>query len=527
MAERPQRDYDYIIVGSGFGGSVSACRLAEKGYRVLVVEKGRRWRDDDFPRTNWNLRRWLWMPLLRLFGFFKITFFRHVTVLSGVGVGGGSLVYANVLARPKRPFFASATWSHLADWEQELAPYYDRAFRMLGGAQNPRLQVGDTALQQIAEELGRSEYFAPTDVSVFFGEPEVTVPDPFFDGEGPERTGCHFCGACMIGCRHGAKNTLPKTYLHLAERRGARILAESEVYDVRPLGAPDGSEGYEVRWRRSTGFFGRKGSATCHGVIFAGGVLGTMSLLLRLKQTSLPRLSDRLGSGVRTNSEALLGVTSPRRDADFSEGIAIGSILYLDENTHVEPVRYPSGSGFWRLLIAPMVSGKRIWTRVGQILGDLLRHPWRNLRVLLVWDWARHSQILLFMQSIDSVLRLRRGLFGLRTSMDEGEAPSAAIPQATSITRRYGEILDAKPQALVTESLFGIPTTAHILGGAVMGASPEEGVIDKDNRVFGYANMLICDGSMISANLGVNPSLTITALTERAMDRIPPRTEAT
>ncbi len=521
-----KHDYDYVIIGSGFGGSVSALRLAEKGYKVLVLEKGKRLTEKDFPRTNWDVKKWFWRPVLRFYGLFKLTFFRHVTVMSGVGVGGGSLVYANVLMKPKPEFFRAPSWKHLADWETELQEHYATALTMLGATPCPRLETGDHALKTLAGQIGKTDRFEPVNVAVFFGAPEVTVPDPFFTGNGPSRAGCTFCGACMIGCRHNAKNTLDKNYLYLAEQLGTVIQAESEVYDAVPIGPADGSGGYRVTWRSSTSLSGKRGTYTCSGIVFSGGVLGTVSLLLHLKSTSLPLLSDMVGARVRTNSESLIGVVTFDKNTVFSDGVAISSILHTDEHSHLEPVRYPAGSGFWRLFGLPLAHGRNILARLGRSFWNIIRHPVQNMKVYFVDDWAKRTQILLYMRTLDSTLRFSKGIFGMKTSTEEGARPTAFMPEAKTLAETYAGIVHGKPMVLLTETAFGIPTTAHILGGAVMGENREEGVIDKNNRVFGYRNMYVCDGSMISANPGVNPSLTITALAERAVSRIEPRASA-
>jgi cholesterol oxidase len=515
----PALHWDYAIIGSGFGGSVSALRLVEKGYTVLMLEKGRRFRAEDFPRSNWNLRRWLWLPSLGFRGIFKMTFLRHVTVLSGVGVGGGSLVYANTLPTPDDEFFTLPSWGHLADWKNELQPHYATALRMLGAVLCPVETYPDRVLRDIAADLGKSDQIVPPQVAVYFGEPGKTVTDPYLGGEGPDRTGCILCGACMTGCRHNAKNTLDKNYLWLAEKRGLRIEADTEVTWVQEL--EEG--GYRIDATTGTGWLSkRECSFMARKVIFAGGVLGTVPLLLKLKASpaGLPRLSDRVGAFVRTNSEALIGVTT-RADRDLSEGIAITSLLRTDQHSHLEPVRYGKGSGFFRLLMSPHVAGESAPVRMIRVLAAMFRHPIKFLRALLVDDWAKRTMILLYMRTLEGHLRLRFGALGLTTALEAGPAPRAAIPEATDLARRVEKKIDGYAGSLLSETILGTPTTAHILGGACMGASAEQGVIDARHRVFGYDGLYVIDGSAISANPGVNPALTITALAERAMSFIP------
>jgi cholesterol oxidase len=507
-------DCDYLIIGSGFGGSVSALRLVEKGYQVVMLEKGRRYQQGDFAKSNWDLRRWLWAPALGCRGIFKMTFLRHITVLSGVGVGGGSLCYANTLPTPKDEFFKLPSWGGLADWKQELGPHYETALRMLGATKFPGETYSDKVLKEIGHELGRPE-IEPARVAVFFGESGKTVKDPYFGGEGPERTGCTMCGACMTGCRHGAKNTLDKNYLWLAEKRGLRIEADTEVTWVRPVPG-----GYRVD--ASTGR--KKRSFTAKNVVFSGGVLGTVPLLLKLKKSrdGLPNLSDRVGEFVRTNSEALIGVTTRARDRDMSEGIAITSVLHTDAHSHLEPVRYAKGSGFFRLLMAPHVPGENAAVRLLRVFVALLRHPINFLRAYFVDDWAMRTMILLYMRTLDGHLSMKLGPLGLTTALSAGPAPTASIPEATDLARRIEKKTDGYAGSLLSETVMGIPTTAHILGGACMGKTREEGVIDDRHRVFGYEGLYVIDGAAMSANPGVNPSLTITALAERAMSHVPP-----
>ena len=522
MQNKIQESYDYIIIGSGFGGSVSALRLSEKGYKVLVIEKGKWWKTEDFPKNNWHLRRWLWLPSFRFFGIFKMTFLRHVGILSGVGVGGGSLVYANTLPRPKKQFFETGSWAGITNWQKELESYYQMAEKMLGATRVPELYDADLALQEVAKKMGHDKEFEPTDVAVFFGEPEVEVPDPFFNGEGPSRAGCNYCGACMTGCRYNAKNTLDKNYLYLAMKNDADILAEHRVTDVRPNGKEDGSEGYLITYKKSTGvLFSRTKQVKAKGVIFSGGVLGTVRLLLNMKEKGLPQLSAMTGNDIRTNNESLIQVHSPKREKDFSKGVAIGSIFPPDEDSHVEPVRYGTGSGFFKLMGVPLTFGKNGWHRAGKLLKLLFTKPGSWLRIYFSKNFAEESVILLFMQHLDSTLRFKRGWFNLNSTVSTGKAPSSFIPRAKELAEHTSDVIKGKPFVLSTEAFFGIPTTAHILGGSVIGDSPETGVIDKQHKVFGYQNMYVCDGAAISANPGVNPSLTITAMSERAMSFIP------
>ncbi len=511
-------NYDYVIVGSGFGGAVSALRLSEKGYKVLVLEKGKEFKSDDFPKTNWNLKRWLWMPQLGFKGIMRMSFYKHIGILSGAGVGGGSLVYANTLPRPKSTFFNSGSWAGLLDWENELEPFYSTAEKMLGVARNPKQFDSDIIIKSVAEKSGASSKFEPTNVGVFFGEPEKFVADPYFGGQGPDRSGCTHCGGCMTGCRFDAKNSLDKNYLHLAKRNGAIINPECKVVDIQDVEA---GGGYVLKYKSSKK--GDRGIKTVKstGVVLSGGVLGTVELLLKLKKKSLQKLSEKVGDEVRTNNEALIFNISPDKNLDFSKGIAIGSIYDVDERTHVEPVRYGRGSGFWRIGMLPNVEQGNLAKRLMMVVAKFVSNPLKYFRVMTVGDFAKQSVVLLFMQQLDSKIRFKKGLLRLKTTVTDGQKPVAQIPLAYKIADDISNITGGKSMVFLTETLLNIPSTAHILGGAVMGDSPEKGVIDKHNKVFGYENLYVCDGSMISANPGVNPSLTITAITELAMSRIP------
>jgi cholesterol oxidase len=529
-----ENDFDYLVVGSGFGGSVSALRLAEKGYRVAVLEQGKRWRAGDFPRTNWPVHRYLWLPRLFCYGIQRVSLFRHVLVLAGAGVGGGSLVYANTLLTPPDEVFRDPKWRDLCDWKAELAPHYATARRMLGVVENPRLFPADHMLREVARDLGREEHFHATDVGVYFAPPGhegEEVPDPFFGGAGPPRAGCTFCGGCMVGCRYGAKNTLDRNYLYLAEARGVRIIPETEVTSLRPV---DG--GYEVETGRPTAFLRRAGPRyTARGVVLAAGVLGTLPLLLRCRERGLlPRLSPTLGTYVRTNSEALVGATAGTTGDDFSKGIAITSGLYVDDKTHVEVVHYSEGADAMGILAAPMTDGGTRLTRPLKYLWTCLTHPGRWLRSAVPFGWAKRTVILLVMQTVNNFMSMtlrRRWYWPFWRTLDStdavppgGDRPVQVptyIPQANDTARRMARKIGGFPQGAVSETLLNIPVTAHILGGCVHGASSGDGVIDTLHRVHGYDNLYVVDGSTIGANLGVNPALTITALAERAMSHVP------
>jgi cholesterol oxidase len=527
--------FDFVIIGSGFGGSVSAMRLTQKGYRVLVLERGKRYRDEDFARTNWNIWKWLWLPALRCFGIFQMTLLKNVLVLHGNGVGGGSLGYANVLLEPDDELFENPAWNILADWKATLRPHYDTARRMLGVSTNPRLWPADEALKDIADEMGRGSGFRPTEVGVYFnpngGEGEL-VPDPFFGGEGPPRAGCTHCGACMVGCRHNAKNTLVKNYLYFAEKWGGEIQAEAEVSDIRPLKDQVDGARYEIAYRRTTAWlFKPTRRVRARNVVVAAGVLGSLKLLFHCRDAnrSLPDISARLGEVVRTNSEELIGVTSSAKHIDYSEGIAITSIFHADAVTHIEPVRYSDGSSLIRLLAAPLIEANGSFpARVLRMTWEVVRRPLRFLDAKILARWARRSTIFLVMQSADNLMRLRLGrsllTFFRRGLVSEGDTKRpipVRIDVGHQVTNAFARRTDGLAQGTFYQGLFNIPTTAHIIGGCPFGRDADEGVIGLNCEVHHYPGLYVVDGSIIPANPGVNPSLTITALAEYAMSHIP------
>ncbi len=527
-------EFDVAIIGSGFGGSVAALRLVEKGYRVLVIEAGSRYADKDFAKNSFQLKKFLFFPRFGLKGIQRIDFLKNVMVMSGAGVGGGSLVYANTLYRPPAQFFTTGSWAGIADWQKVLDPYFDQAERMLGVETNPFFSPSDAALKQVAERMGKGDTFRMTPLGVFFGQSGKQVGDPYFGGVGPERTGCTNCGECMTGCRHGAKNTLVKNYLYLAESAGAHVWSDCTVVDIEKRTMDDG-EWFCLETRDSSSWTGNSGQwpnkVYARQVIVAAGALGTAKLLQKVRAKGhLAGLSDRLGHLSRTNSESLLGVVARGHDVDYSSGSAITSSIFPSPDTHIEPVRYGKGSNFMALLQSVMASGKNgatpnplrlIWVT----LKNLHRLPsFYNLR-----DWSERTLILLVMQARDNslVTKLKPGLFGRRltSSQGHGEKNPAWVPAGHEVARELAADMNGTAGAVVTEP-FGIPMTAHFLGGCVIADDPSRGVVDPYLRAFGVPGLHILDGSTLSANPGVNPSLSITAQAEWAMAHWPNKNEA-
>ncbi|WP_433677767.1 FAD-dependent oxidoreductase [Nocardia sp. CA-119907] len=522
--------YDVLVIGSGFGGSVTALRLTEKGYRVGVLETGRRFADDEFAENSWHLREYLWAPKLGCFGIQRMTLLNDTFIMSGSGVGGGSLVYANTLYEAPDSFYGDKQWGHITDWKAELAPHYDQAKRMLGVTTNPATTPADRVLQEVAEDMGIGDSYRRTPVGVLFADdetrPGATVADPYFGGVGPQRRSCTHCGECMTGCRHGAKNTLVKNYLYLAEQAGATVHPLTTAVSVRPLSGG----GYAVdtvrtgRWVRKA-----KQAFTADQVVFSAAALGTQQLLHNLRDRGvLSNISPRLGHLARTNSEAVLAARTRDKNSDFTKGVAITSSIHPNAHTHVEPVRYGKGSNFMGLLTTVLVDGqegKRRW-----VLGlrEMVRYRRDLVRMHNPAHWSERIIGLLVMQNVDNsiITYNKRGLFGKRmtTKPGAGQAPPVWIPEGNEVARRVAEKINGIPQGSWTE-MANVPITGHFIGGCAIGDSPDTGVVDPYQRLYGYEGLHIVDGSTISANLGVNPSLTITAQAERAMSLWPNKGE--
>ena len=520
-------DYDWLVIGSGFGGSVSALRLSEKGFRVGVLEMGRRFRDEDFSRTTWNARNFNWMPGIGLRGPLRFSPFKDTFIASGVAVGGGSIVYANTLYRAAPEFYQNPQWADMDDWESVLRPHYDTAERMLGVQTVPRGSAGQEYLKQVGRHFGKEDTFRRTPCGVFFGEEGKTVPDPYFDGEGPDRTGCTFCGECMQGCRVGAKNTLMKNYLWFAEKRGATIHPEREVIEVEPLGAADGSDGYRVTTQRPGAWlYKEQREFRARGIVFSAGALGTNRLLGKCKHIrSLPAISNRLGQLVRTNSESVLAVTLPKGTENLWNDVMISASIHPRPDTHIEFVTYGRNADSMNFLYTMLTGEGTRLTRPLKWLGSIVKHPITFLKTLWPFGWSKRSLSFLVMQTLDNAIAFRtsRGLFG-RVRFTTEQDPEKPNPTFIDVANEAAEVFARETggyaQSMILEAVANIPTTAHILGGAVVADSPERGVVARAQRVFGYRTMLICDGSTVPANPGVNPSLTITAMSEHAMTQV-------
>lgn len=517
-------DFDVLIVGSGFGGSVSALRMAERGLRVAVLEQGRRATASDLERAGQDARALAWAPALGRYGFLAQDVYRHMGVVRGIGVGGGSLVYAAVLLEPAERFYRDPTWSAMSpDWAAELAPHYATAKRMLGVALNPYRSIQDDWLEKTAERMGAAHTFGSVPQGIYFGDPDRMTDDPLLGGQGPARRGCNLCGRCITGCAHGAKNSLDRNYLYLAEQLGVQVLAESRVTHIEEAG-----EGYRVfrrhPWKRQA-----LGSLSARRVILAAGVTGTLEILFasRDQYRTLPRISPALGEHVRTNSEAIVSILARDGTTDVSKGTTISTHFHADEKTHITQNRFPASYDFMRFYMGPLVDGERPWRRALHVLGQFIRHP---IRATLAWratGWHRRVSVLTVMQQADNQLRFVYGRSLMRgwrraliSQLALGERAPSYIPQANAAARMFAEVSNGDAQNVLPESLANLSVTAHLLGGAVMAQEPERGVIDQNHQVFGYPGLYVVDGSAIPVNVGVNPSLTITAMAERFAGRL-------
>ncbi len=510
-------DYDVVVIGSGFGGSVAALRLAEKGYKVCVLEAGARFEDKDFPKTSWRMRKFLFAPRLGLKGIQRIHKLPDVFILCGAGVGGGSLVYANTLYQPGDEYFNDPQWSEITDWKTELAPWYAIANRMLGVIKNPFFSNSDRAMQQVANEMGVGDTFTLAPLGIYFGEKEdVEHQDPYFGGDGPKRKSCINCGECMTGCRHNAKNTLVKNYLYFAEKLGVEVKPLTTATSIE---LNDGT--WKVKIRKSTSWLPIDSTITANEVIVAAGAFNSQKLLHRMKSDGKLNLSDTLGKLSRTNSESLVGAIMPSSKVDFSEGAAITSSFYPNKNTHVEPVRYGKGSNAMGLLQTIMTSSDSAAIRAKQWFREAIKHPTLIFRILNVRKWSERSVIALVMQNINSSVTVfeQKNILGKKklSSKNDASTPNPTwIPEANEVAERIAKNYDGIAGGNIG-NLIGSPITAHFVGGCVIGKDKNSGVIDPYHRVWGYPTLHILDGSTITANLGVNPSLTITAQAERAM----------
>jgi cholesterol oxidase len=512
--------YDYIVIGSGFGGSVASLRLVEKGYKVLLLEQGKRFKSEDFPKSNWNIPKYLWIPTLRCFGFQKLSFYTTASILSGTGVGGGSLVYANTLYTPPDDFFANESWRRFGEWKKMLEPFYDKASFMLGRTRYSKLNAEDRWLEQVSEQMNSHDTFESVHVGVNIDGQEEEY-DPYFNGLGPMRKGCVECAGCMVGCRENAKNTLDKNYLWFAEKMGLEILSETKAEKIF---RQDGI--YHVQTEQVTSFPGRnKRTFTSKGIIVAAGALGTLELLLKqkYKYSSLPLLSDTLGHKLRTNAETLCAVSGAKEK--LNNGLAITSVFSPDPYTHVEIVKYPDRSNAMKWFFGLSVKGAD--SSVGRALKLLVKtitHPLSFLKVAFNFSWSTHTVIFLVMQTTDNAMKMvwKKGLLGGKMKIDNrgNKSVPAYIPVGQEVMENYARKVSGIPQNILLEVFFDRPTTAHILGGCPMSETTETGVVDKDLKVHGYPDFYITDGSVIQGNIGVNPSLTITAMAEYCMSNI-------